>query len=257
MKNNKKIVKFLLANLVLGIGWLVIAYIATYLIGGQELYEKEILKIADTKNLIAQIVISVVLACVSTLIVKLFVNAGKKYTEMIEDKNFYKNAFKLGLKVMVYIVVLTTVEFSMLNVLKKYSSENIDVIYCGILNLYLVIYAIYVVAQNTIKDLNKKLEERSENNTNTYELKNIEVMNIHNEFNKTGFGWRAKFFSIGPLFIGILFLIAGFIFFGIYENIEAGLICALGAGISYIGLCITQLQYGSLLKEYIDSKNNK
>lgn len=90
---------------------------------------------------------------------------------------------------------------------------------------------------------------------NAFKLKNKEVVKMHDEFNKTNFGARAYFFSICPMIIGLIFLIASVSFYYFYDRLS-GIICALGFGLSYLILCITQLQYGKMLRDYIESKKD-
>ena len=84
---------------------------------------------------------------------------------------------------------------------------------------------------------------------NIYNMTDKEVCDMHDEFNKTAFGKRAKFFSILPL-IGVIISL----FFAINGE-EAVLFnfflvnCAFAA--------VTQMQYGSMLKDYVSSKKDK
>ena len=83
-------------------------------------------------------------------------------------------------------------------------------------------------------------------------MKNTELMKQQHEFTKTAFGIRAKIFSIIPLLIAIiLFVMASTTPEGKGE-IEA--IYYIGCSLAAIGECITQLQYGRMVNEYIKSK---
>ena len=94
---------------------------------------------------------------------------------------------------------------------------------------------------------------------NCYHLKEKDLVKKKEEFSKTPFGHRAKIFSAFPFFVSIF---CGFfyIFFMClnYLDIEENyyVICNmyfLGLIISFVVGCITNLQYGNMLKEYINS----
>ena len=98
---------------------------------------------------------------------------------------------------------------------------------------------------------------------NIYKLKREEIKKMHDEFNKTDYGKRAKAFSVLPLlagFIWLVFLIASFYINNIADTEEVVFDMTeiiLLSGLATINIsigCITQLQYGRVLKEYIESK---
>ena len=77
-------------------------------------------------------------------------------------------------------------------------------------------------------------------------------------FNKTGLGKRAYVFSLLPMFIFVILLVMGIILSILKDDIDVTTIVAFaGAFISYAITCITQLQYGALLKDYIKSLDEK
>ena len=89
---------------------------------------------------------------------------------------------------------------------------------------------------------------------NIYKLRTKEVHELHNEFNKTDFGRRAKIFAmvpeVGAVVSLILFVIEdvmkddGYLFLGLtFLNMSL--------------LAISQLQYGNMLKDYAQSKKDK
>lgn len=84
---------------------------------------------------------------------------------------------------------------------------------------------------------------------NIFELGNKEVRDLHDEFNKTSFGRRAKIFSVLPLVGAVISL------FLAVSGEEAVLFnfflinCAFTA--------VTQMQYGSMLKDFANSKKDK
>lgn len=83
-----------------------------------------------------------------------------------------------------------------------------------------------------------------------YKMKSKEVHKLHNEFNKTDFGKRAKIFSMLPavsLLITIIYDLAN----------KGGIICACFIFLNLAILGITQLQYGNMLKDYAQSKKDK
>ena len=83
---------------------------------------------------------------------------------------------------------------------------------------------------------------------NIYSLKNKELMKLHNEFNKTAFGRRAKIFSMIPMVLCVIFIL-----FYTFLPSES-LYTRFGVIISLIGTSITQLIYGNMLKDYINAK---
>ena len=89
-----------------------------------------------------------------------------------------------------------------------------------------------------------------------YKLKKEEVVSAHNEFNNTDYGKRAKVFSVLPIICGFIWLILLIIY--IIENSEDSIFALtliLGmATLNFSVGCITQLQYGKMLKEYVESK---
>ena len=92
---------------------------------------------------------------------------------------------------------------------------------------------------------------------NIYKLNEKEIRKLHNEFNKTAYGFRVKLFSIVPLITSIIFIITSIICFseGVTDTtIMLGLLSMLGFAISLIGLSITTLLYGNMLKDYYNSK---
>ena len=88
---------------------------------------------------------------------------------------------------------------------------------------------------------------------NIYKLKNNEVQELHNEFNKTNFGRRAKLISMLPL-IGV---IVSSILFVVEDIIKDG--SYLFFGLTFLNMslfAISQLQYGNMLKDYAQSKKD-
>lgn len=86
-------------------------------------------------------------------------------------------------------------------------------------------------------------------------MKDLELIKKQHEFAKTPFGRRAKIFSIFPLLIAAVLLV----FYCLAldnENTLIQVLYFLGFCISMIGLCITQLQYGKMLNDYL-KENNK
>lgn len=89
---------------------------------------------------------------------------------------------------------------------------------------------------------------------NIYKLKTNEVNELHNEFSKTDFGRRAKFFSMLP-FVGA---IVSLILFVVEDIMKDGSYLFLGLTFLNISLlAISQLQYGNMLKDYAQSKKDK
>lgn len=92
---------------------------------------------------------------------------------------------------------------------------------------------------------------------NIYDLKNKDLIKVNNEFKKTAFGARAKFFSISTLIALIITLMAILVYASIQEDVKA--VVSLGYQVipGVIGLtCIAQLQYGRMLREYYEAKKN-
>ena len=96
-----------------------------------------------------------------------------------------------------------------------------------------------------------------------YKLKKEEIEEIHNEFNKTDFGKRAKIFSMIPFFSGYICLLMLFIVTigGAITNSEESIfspivivLLSLAAMLCFSIGAIRQLQYGKMLKEYVESK---
>ena len=89
---------------------------------------------------------------------------------------------------------------------------------------------------------------------NIYKLKTDEVNKLDDEFNKTGFGRRARVFAITPLIGAVISLIL----FVIEDITEEGSYLFLGFTFLNVSLlAITQLQYGNMLKDYAKSKKDK
>ena len=89
---------------------------------------------------------------------------------------------------------------------------------------------------------------------NPYKLSFEEVKKAAQDFNKTGFGRRAYIYSLLPIFTFFVLLVLGIILSIMKDDIDITTVVALtGAFISYSMTWITQLQYGTLLKDYIKS----
>jgi len=73
---------------------------------------------------------------------------------------------------------------------------------------------------------------------------------LHSEFNKTDFGMRAKYFSILPV-IAIIFTVIEWIVS------EWDVLCACFVFLNLSLFGITQLLYGNMLKEFIQTKDKK
>ncbi len=84
-------------------------------------------------------------------------------------------------------------------------------------------------------------------------MKDKDLFKIQKEFASTPFGKRAKIFSIAPLIMGMLILVGYALSIG-DDNIIVSTLYLMGCVICIVGACITQMQYGILLKDYIDSK---
>ena len=82
---------------------------------------------------------------------------------------------------------------------------------------------------------------------NLYALSFLELMKLNREFAKTQFGRRARIFSMLPyiVFVIKLFLV---LFVDNYEYNSTDFI------LIFLGAMITQLQYGNMLKDFINSK---
>ena len=96
---------------------------------------------------------------------------------------------------------------------------------------------------------------------NVYELKNYQLQSEAIKFNKTAYGSKAASYVIISFFVAVIFFCIGGAL--IYcelayhygkELILPGLICLVISSI-FLGVnFINQLQYGRLLREYIESK---
>ena len=99
---------------------------------------------------------------------------------------------------------------------------------------------------------------------NVYKLNNEELNKYAQELNKTPFGIRASIFSLIP-FVGFCLSLFFFIFFAVISSvpsIEENFVFAiylsiLATVLCFLTWCITQLQYGRYLKEFIESKKEK
>lgn len=78
-----------------------------------------------------------------------------------------------------------------------------------------------------------------------YNLSLREIMKLNKEFTKTQFGMRARIFSFVPYIIFVIYLIIAIL--GNEYNATNFLLILVGSS-------ITQLQYGNMLKDYINSK---
>ena len=93
---------------------------------------------------------------------------------------------------------------------------------------------------------------------NSYKLSFKKEKKAAQDFNKTGFGRRAYIYSLLPIFTFFVLLVLGIILSIMKDDIDVTTIVAFtGAFISYSMTWITQLQYGSLLKDYIKSLDKK
>ena len=93
---------------------------------------------------------------------------------------------------------------------------------------------------------------------NIYKLNHNELNKLHNEFNSTSFGKRAKIFSMLPFGGVILALIL--VAVDVVENDGITIIGNMWLCLCFLSLsilAITQLQYGNMLKEYAQSKKEK
>lgn len=98
---------------------------------------------------------------------------------------------------------------------------------------------------------------------NIYKLNKEEIEAAHNEFNKTNYGKRVKIFSMLPFFAGYILLLMLFVVIigGAIANSEESIfsptVIILLSSMSILSFSIgsiTQLQYGKMLKEYVESK---
>jgi len=82
---------------------------------------------------------------------------------------------------------------------------------------------------------------------NLYSLSFSELIKLNREFAKTQFGRRARIFSLLPyiVFLVKLFLV---LFVDSYQYNSTDFI------LIFLGAMITQLQYGNMLKDFINSK---
>ena len=89
---------------------------------------------------------------------------------------------------------------------------------------------------------------------NIYELNRKEIKKLHDEFNKTDFGRRAKVFSIVPFIIALLFIVGS-----IVTALDGGITLIFDCSVllSILFGCITQLQYGNMLKDYASTKKEE
>ena len=97
-----------------------------------------------------------------------------------------------------------------------------------------------------------------------YKLNNKELKEVSKEFDKTAYGSKCKLFIFLPLvmiFFLILMLVGLLVLSDEYTNDNITLIYT-GIFVSAIAIiqgliCMSQLHYGKMLKEYVDSKNDK
>ena len=102
---------------------------------------------------------------------------------------------------------------------------------------------------------------------NIYKLSKEEIEKFHNEFNKTDFGKRAKLFSIMPIFLAYVGFATALIIIvadiasdlvsaeGIFSSAELIVFSIMGVSAILLSVgCVTQLQYGKMLNDYIASK---
>lgn len=97
---------------------------------------------------------------------------------------------------------------------------------------------------------------------NIYKMKDKDLTKYSTKFNKTVFGKRAKIFATTPIVLGIVFIVL--LIYQMINNpsnisfdnstITILSICFL---ISFLSLCITQLMYSRMLKDYISSLTNE
>lgn len=85
-------------------------------------------------------------------------------------------------------------------------------------------------------------------------MTNLELMKRQREFAKTPFGKRARIFSVIPFFIALITLIF-LVLSRDNENALITILCLNSFCFSIIGTCITQLQYGKMLNDYLKEKN--
>ncbi len=93
---------------------------------------------------------------------------------------------------------------------------------------------------------------------NIYNLKTEEVRKLHNEFNKTDFGKRAKLFSMLP-FLGVIFSVI-FALLEFAQNDGESINVCLFLSLAFLSdglFAISQLQYGNMLKDYANTKKGE
>lgn len=78
-----------------------------------------------------------------------------------------------------------------------------------------------------------------------YNLKFKELMKLNREFVKTQFGKRARIFSLLPSMVFAIYMVRAMI----TSDFNSTNMILL-----FLGACITQFQYGNMLKDYIKSK---
>jgi len=96
---------------------------------------------------------------------------------------------------------------------------------------------------------------------NIYELKSYQLQSEGMKFNKTAYGSKACSYVILSFLLMVFFfciggalLYCGLVYHYGKEIVESGLICLVISSI-FLGVnFINQLQYGKLLKEYVESK---
>lgn len=89
---------------------------------------------------------------------------------------------------------------------------------------------------------------------NIYKLTNEELTALHNEFNSTAYGKKAKFFSLVPI-AGIVISLILFLVGDVDYDSKHFLIDFMFINLSLLG--VTQLQYGNMLKDFAKTKENK
>lgn len=77
-----------------------------------------------------------------------------------------------------------------------------------------------------------------------YKLSTWQIMKFDWKFAKTNFGRRAKLFSFAPTIVFLILFI---------KDIYGYDINSTNLALLFLGTCIAQLQYGNMLKSYIDS----
>lgn len=81
-------------------------------------------------------------------------------------------------------------------------------------------------------------------------------MDLSKEFIKTGYGFRAFLFTLIPLIFYFILFISCIVFL-IIGKVDLFLITLICAIIMIVGVCITELQYGNMLKDYANNKKQK